>query len=134
MAATTRESRICIRDSIWRGIARIADALLQEAHHKTQRTRRRRRGARRIGTRASARYALPAAGSIVLCVSVAVWLCGLLFPSADELVSQSVDGEDVLGRLGIELDLLSQARDVDINGARQRRLVIAPDFRQQRLA
>lgn len=60
-------------------------------------------------------------------------LCGELFLSG-ELVPEAVDREDVLRRFRIAFDLLPQARDVHVDGPRQRHLVVAPDVRQQRVA
>ena len=38
------------------------------------------------------------------------------------------------GDLGVALDLLAKTRDVDVDGARQRRLVVPPHLRQQLVA
>jgi hypothetical protein len=54
--------------------------------------------------------------------------------SADELVAETVDGDDELGRLGIALDLLAQARHVDVHRPRHWRLVVTPDIREQLVA
>src|SRR5580765_907760 len=57
-----------------------------------------------------------------------------LLPLSGEFVAEAVDGEDVFRGLRVALDLLTQTRDVHVNGPRQRRLVVAPHVRQQRLA
>src|SRR3954468_11527127 len=45
--------------------------------------------------------------------------------SADEFIAETVDGQDVLGRFRV-VDFLPQPRDVHIDGARHRRLIVAP--------
>ena len=109
--------RICIRDSIWRGIARIADAAVQE---RTPRLA----GSDTGRSDASSTGPTPCSGRI-------------RYPSpalADELVAEAVDGEDEFGGLGVGLDLLTQTGDVHVDGPRQRHLVVAPHVRQQRVA
>src|SRR5262249_2979953 len=54
--------------------------------------------------------------------------------SAGELVPETVDGEDVLRRFGIRLDLLSQSSDVDVDCPRQRHVVVSPHLGEQLVA
>ena len=54
--------------------------------------------------------------------------------SPRELVAHAVDGEDVLRMARIWLDLLPQPGDVDVDGARRRHRVVAPDFVEQLVA
>src|SRR3954469_1542694 len=54
--------------------------------------------------------------------------------SADEFVAGAVDGEDVLGFVGRTLDLLPELRHEVVDGARGRRLLVAPDLIQDLLA
>src|SRR5437773_5416423 len=54
--------------------------------------------------------------------------------SAEEFVAETVDGDDEFRRLRVGLELLPQAGDVDVDGARQRHLVVAPYCRQERVA
>ena len=51
-----------------------------------------------------------------------------------ELVAHPVDGEDELRVPGVGLDLLAEPGDVDVDGARRRHGVVAPDLVQQLLA
>src|SRR5262245_7646892 len=55
-------------------------------------------------------------------------------PLADELVAEAVNGEEEFGRLRVGFDLLAQARHVDVDGSRQRRLVVAPHLGEQLVA
>src|SRR5690242_9649756 len=80
-----------------------------------------------------------------MCIDTSVWRGlsrGLAARSARdapralsrELVAETVDGVNELRILRIALDLLTQPRDVDVDGARHRHLVVAPHFRQQLIA
>src|SRR5207247_2544378 len=51
--------------------------------------------------------------------------------SARELVAEAVDGDDVRWRFRVGLDLLPQAGDVDVHGAREWHLVVSPYLGQQ---
>src|SRR5262249_21759815 len=51
-----------------------------------------------------------------------------------ELVAETVDGDDEFRGFGVGFDLLPQPGDVDVDRPRQRRLVVAPDVREQRIA
>ena len=51
-----------------------------------------------------------------------------------ELVAHPVDGEDVLRVPRNRLDFLAQPGDVDVDGARRRHRVVAPDLVEQLLA
>src|SRR4029077_12030814 len=51
--------------------------------------------------------------------------------SAEEFVTEPVDGDEVLGRLGIGLNSLSETRDMDVDRACQRHVVVPPHLREQ---
>src|SRR5258708_37441718 len=51
-----------------------------------------------------------------------------------ELVPHAVHGQEELRVGGTRLDLLAQLGDVNVDGARQRRLVVAPDLVEQAVA
>jgi hypothetical protein len=51
-----------------------------------------------------------------------------------ELVPESVNRQNVLRQAGVGLELLPQPRDVDVDRARRRSRVIAPDLREQLVA
>src|SRR5712664_1510457 len=103
-AAAARAIRICIGGSSAQGVARIANALCKRL---TTKARRSTKGATFCGL-------------CELCVqtvySVTLWLCGFFVASADELVPESVDGEDVLRRFRVALDLLAYTGDVHVDG------------------
>src|SRR6266849_1475604 len=111
-AAAARAIRICIGDSSAQGVARIANAFCKRLT-ASLRCRTTLSGSPRPGE--PERLALQVR-------------------SADELVPESVDGEEVLRRFRVALDLLAHAGDVHVDGARQRHLLVAPHVRQQRIA
>src|SRR5688500_4109934 len=59
---------------------------------------------------------------------------GVAGPLRDEFVPEAVVGDDVLRVAGIVFELLSEPRDVQVDGARRRHRVVAPDLVEQLVA